>query len=165
MLSVFLSNATPTTYNNNWSQPGPQQEAKALRLGAAPPPMTVLHHYAYCQHGERVGTSTQRREEVQHDSSMTSRHLVFNMVAELRINNWATTSESVQAQSDIRTSESGTTGQQHQMQDQLSSQRPGGPTGVHRGGITTGQRHQFSSVGSVGSTSRWPPGRPPRGHQ
>ena len=48
--------------------------------------------------------------------------------------NWATTSESVQAQSDIRTSESETTEQRHQMQDQLRTM------------------------------PRWPLGRPPRGH-
>ena len=87
--------------------------------------MTVLHHYAYCHHGERVGTSTQRREEVQHDSSVTSRHLSFNMVAELRINQQL--DNNISFSKSVRTTQLG---------NDISLQHPGGPQGDHQGGTT-----------------------------
>ena len=137
---VFLSN---TTYNNNyWCRPGSIEPSPSGRQ--RPPSCWQCSHRAYCQHEVvREDSTTQRREEnmIPNDShQMSSRHLSFNMVAEPRINNWASTSESVQDNqvNDIRISAG-------QLGNDISLQRPGGPQGGHRGG-TAGNDISSASV-------------------
>ena len=136
-----------TTYNNNyWCRPGSTEPSPSGRqrhphVDSAAIEPTVNMGCAWGQHN-----TTKRRK---HDShQMSSRHLSFNMVAELRINNWATNSESVQDNqiNDIRISAG-------QLGNDISPQRPGGPQGGHRGGTAGNDISSASVVFSFGSTS------------
>ena len=82
---------TTTTTTTRWrpcsSEQSPQAASGTLMLTVQP--SSLLSTWGV--RGYNINTTKRRKSA----SRCHPRHLVFNMVAELRINNWATTSESV----------------------------------------------------------------------